>query len=153
MLTEFVSAVVRSMSPNCSLPKLFSGAPETVCGLRPSSVEPGSNLPVSSAAAAVTAFIVEPGGKRPWVARLRLAPHCAVFGSKDGLAASTLTAPVFSSIATAAPCCGRPASARVATSCAFGSSVVRRSSPTFCGPKIESTALISSVRRPVSWSL
>ena len=42
VLTDLVSAVVRSTSPNDSLPKLFSGAPEISFGLLPSTREPGS---------------------------------------------------------------------------------------------------------------
>ena len=61
-------------------------------------------LPESSAAVAVTVFIVEPGGKRPL--RRAVEASCAFFGSLgsyDGLAASTRTAPVLMSSATTAP--------------------------------------------------
>ena len=51
-----------SMSPNCSLPALNSGTPLMVCGEFPLRTLDGVNLPESSAAAAVTTFIVEPGG-------------------------------------------------------------------------------------------
>ena len=153
MLTEFVSAVVRSMLPKSSSPKLFSGAPEMIFPFLPLTCEPGSYLPESIAAVAVTVFIVEPGGKRPWVARLRLAPQSASLGSKVGLAASTLIAPVLSSIATTAPRCGRFSSSAKATFWDFEDSVVRRSSPTLSGPSSESSAPMNSVRRPVSGSL
>jgi hypothetical protein len=49
------------MSPKSSLPKLFNGAPEITFPFSPLTCEPGSYLPESSAAAAVTTFIVEPG--------------------------------------------------------------------------------------------
>ena len=62
VLTEFVSAVVRSITPNDSPPEFCSGTPEIGLLLRPSTCEPGSERPVSSAAAAVTTFIVDPGG-------------------------------------------------------------------------------------------
>ncbi len=51
-----------SMSPNCSPPAFESGTPPIVCGDAPLSTEIGVNSPESSAAVAVTTFIVEPGG-------------------------------------------------------------------------------------------
>ncbi len=51
-----------SMSPNCSPPAFDSGTPPIVCGEWPLSTLFGVNSPESSAAAAVTTFIVEPGG-------------------------------------------------------------------------------------------
>ena len=51
-----------SMSPNGSSPALNSGTPPIVCGEAPLSTLEGVNWPESSAAAAVTTFIVEPGG-------------------------------------------------------------------------------------------
>ena len=62
VLTELVSAVVMSMSPNCSPPELERGTPSISCGERPLSTESAVNSPLSSAAVAVTTFIVEPGG-------------------------------------------------------------------------------------------
>ena len=62
VLTEFVSASVSVMSPKSSPPKLLSGTPEIFLPFLPLTVESGSYLPESSAAAAVTTFIVEPGG-------------------------------------------------------------------------------------------
>ena len=61
VFTEFVSAVVSVMLPNCSSEKLLSGVPEMTTGDLPLTVEPGENAPLSIAAAAVTTFIVEPG--------------------------------------------------------------------------------------------
>ncbi len=51
-----------SMSPNCSPPAFERGTPPIVCGEAPLSTDAGVNWPESSAAAAVTTFIVEPGG-------------------------------------------------------------------------------------------
>ena len=62
VLTELVSAAVSVMSPKSSLPKLFRGTPEIFLPCLPLTVESGVYFPVSSAAVAVTAFIVEPGG-------------------------------------------------------------------------------------------
>ena len=62
VLIEFVSANVRSTSPKSSPPKLLSGTPEIVLPLRAVTRESGVYCPLSSAAAAVTTFIVEPGG-------------------------------------------------------------------------------------------
>ena len=81
VLTEFVSANVRSMSPKLSSPKLFSGAPEISLPFSPLTRESGWNSPESIAAEAVTAFIVEPGGNRPWVARFSAAPQSSPLGS------------------------------------------------------------------------
>ena len=61
VLTEFVSAVVKVIAPNCASEKFFSGTPETVIGDLPTTVDSGVNFPLSSAAAAVTTFIVDPG--------------------------------------------------------------------------------------------
>ena len=61
VLTECVSAVVRSMTPNCSLLKLLSGTPETLIGLLPLSDDAGVYLPESRAEIAVTTLNVEPG--------------------------------------------------------------------------------------------
>ena len=54
--------MVRSMSPKSSPPKLFSGTPEIFLPFLPLTRESGVYSPVSSAAVAVTVFIVEPGG-------------------------------------------------------------------------------------------
>src|SRR5215207_468880 len=70
VLTEFVRAVVRLMSPNDAPPELLSGAPEMSLGLSPLSTESGVNFPESSAAVAVTTLNVDPGGYWPWVVRL-----------------------------------------------------------------------------------
>ncbi len=72
-------------------------------------------------------------------------------GSKDGVPASTRTAPVLTSSATTAPL--RPWSASVATFWAFGSSVVCRLSPTVSLETIESISRPSSSLRPTSASL
>ena len=92
---------------------------------------------MSSAAAAVTTLNVEPGTKRPAVARLsrgEAGSHGAVirsmapkfsstrFGSYDGEEASARTAPVVGSRATTAP--QFPASSSIAARWAFMSSVV-----------------------------
>ena len=63
VLTELVRAVVMSMSPNCSPPELESGTPSML--VRRAAAEDrvrSLNSPLSSAAVAVTTFIVEPGG-------------------------------------------------------------------------------------------
>ncbi len=137
--------------PKSSPPKLLSGVPEITLPFSPLTVESGLYLPLSSAAAAVTTFIVEPGGKRPWVARLKVSAFAGSLGSKLGLAASTRTAPVSTSSATTAPL--RPPRAWKAVSWASTSSAVRRSSPTSRGPSRRSSAPIGSLRRPVSSSL
>ena len=62
MLTELVSAVVMSMSPKLAPPEFASGTPLISFGESALSTVSGSNSPESSAAAAVTTFIVEPGG-------------------------------------------------------------------------------------------
>ena len=51
-----------SMSPNSSPPAFDSGTPPMTWGECPLSTLFGVNLPESSAAAAVTTFIVDPGG-------------------------------------------------------------------------------------------
>ncbi len=51
-----------SMSPNCSPPAFESGSPSIVCGEAPLRTLDGVNWPESSAAAAVTTFMVDPGG-------------------------------------------------------------------------------------------
>src|SRR3954464_6089930 len=78
VLTELVSAVVRSMEPNDSPPSLDSGTPEIVLGEEPSITELGEYLPESIPATAVTVLNVDPGGEpgEPWVARLNVAPPC-----------------------------------------------------------------------------
>ena len=139
------------MSPKFSSAKFLSGVPEMTLLFAPLTRESGVYLPVSSAAVAVTVFIVEPGGKRPWVARLNVWACAGSLGLYEGVAASTRTAPVLTSIATTAP--GLPASPWKAVSCALGSSDVRRSSPTSCGPSSRWIAPIASLRRPVSASL
>ena len=151
VLTELVSASLSVMSPKSSPPKFCSGVPEITWLFLPLIVESGVYLPESSAAVAVTVFIVEPGGKRPCVARLKVLAFFGSFGLYDGVAASTRTAPVLTSSATTAPGC--PARLWNATSWARGTSVVRRSSPTSCGPSSRSSAPIASLRRPVSASL
>ena len=62
VFTECVSAVVSEMSPNCSPPKLDSGTPSITLGDFPLRNELGVNLPLSSAAVAVTTLKVDPGG-------------------------------------------------------------------------------------------
>ena len=62
MLTEFVSASVMSIVPKSSPPAFASGTPEMSIPESAFSVVEGSNSPESSAAVAVTTFIVEPGG-------------------------------------------------------------------------------------------
>jgi hypothetical protein len=62
VLTENVSAVVRSMLPKLWLASLASGTPETFFGESPLTTEPGVYLPLSIAALAVTTLNVEPGG-------------------------------------------------------------------------------------------
>ena len=61
MLTEFVSAVSMSMSPKLWPPAFSSGTPEISFGESAFRTVSGSNSPLSSAAVAVTTFIVEPG--------------------------------------------------------------------------------------------
>ena len=70
VLTELVSAVVRGISPKLSPPAFSSGTPEITLPDSPLTVSSTSNSPLSSAAVAVTTFIVEPGGYPAWVARL-----------------------------------------------------------------------------------
>ena len=50
-----------SMSPGLSPPAFWSGTPPISIPVRPLSTVSGVNSPESSAAAAVTTFIVEPG--------------------------------------------------------------------------------------------
>jgi hypothetical protein len=61
VFTEWVSASVRLIGPKLSPPALLSGTPPIVFGDDPSTTDAGVNLPVSSAAAAVTTLNVEPG--------------------------------------------------------------------------------------------
>ena len=91
------------MRPNCSLSKLFSGAPEIVFGDLPSTWLSFVYLPLSIAATAVTTLNVEPGGYWPERGavqrarrrqRLRVARSRRSFGSNDGVDAMTLTRPV-----------------------------------------------------------
>src|SRR5512133_333865 len=115
VLTEFVRAVVMSMSPNCAPPAFESGTPSIVCGERPLSTEPGVNWPLSRAAVAVTTFIVEPGGYPAWVARLKSGAELSVLrrwkvrefrtelGSYSGMLTMALISPVEGTIATTAP--------------------------------------------------
>src|ERR1700758_3419042 len=67
VLTENVSAVVRSMFPKLWLLSFWSGTPEIVLGELPSTTEFGVYCPLSMAAAAVTTLNVEPGGHAAWV--------------------------------------------------------------------------------------
>src|SRR3954452_20499079 len=78
VLTELVSAVVRSIEPKDSPPSLDSGTPEIVFGDEPSSTELGEYLPESMPATAVTVLKVDPGGYpgEPCVARLNVEPPC-----------------------------------------------------------------------------
>ena len=64
VLTEFVSANVRSMSPKLSSPKLFSGAPEISLPFLPLTLESGWYLPESMAAEAVRIEAALPRGAR-----------------------------------------------------------------------------------------
>ena len=61
MLTECVSALVRSIEPKLSPPSLRSSTPEIFLGEEPSSTEFGVNFPESIPATAVTTLNVEPG--------------------------------------------------------------------------------------------
>src|SRR5215831_16887772 len=63
VLTEKVSAVVRSMLPKLWLLSFWSGTPEMVLGESPLTTEFGVYFPLSIAAAAVTTLNVEPGGQ------------------------------------------------------------------------------------------
>src|SRR5436189_6442384 len=70
VLTEWVSASVSEIEPNCSPPKFDSGTPPITFGEAPFSTDCGVNLPVSSAAAAMTTLNVEAGGYCDWDARI-----------------------------------------------------------------------------------
>src|SRR5690349_21231667 len=72
VLTENVSAVVRSMAPKLWLLSFDRGTPEMVFGESPLTVEFGVNMPLSIAATAVTTLNVEPGGYRPWTERFKV---------------------------------------------------------------------------------
>src|ERR1700722_3655739 len=74
VLTEYVSAVVRSILPKLWLLSLDSGTPEMVTGDLPSTIEFGVYFPLSIAAVAVTTLKVEPGGYPAWVERLKRHP-------------------------------------------------------------------------------
>ena len=114
VLTEFVRAVVMSMSPNCSPAGVRERHPvDRLIGERPLSTEPGVNWPLSSAAVAVTTFIVEPGGYPAWVARLKSGARVVgvealegpfefwtEFGSYSGMLTIALISPVEGTIAT-----------------------------------------------------
>ncbi len=87
--------------------------------------ESGLYMPVSSAAAAVTTFIVEPGGYCAWVARLSSEPPWPLFSclkllrhvvrvEVEGTFAITRTAPVEGSSATIAPACAAERGERLA---------------------------------------
>ena len=98
MLTDFVSASVSGMRPNCALSKLLSGAPEIVFGDLPSTWLSFVYLPLSIAATAVTTLKVEPGGYCASVVRFSAEPSdssCvsrasrSLFGSNDGVDAMT----------------------------------------------------------------
>ncbi len=75
VFTEFVSANSSDTCPNCSPLKFSRGWEAAMSGAEPSICVEGVYLPLCSAAAVVTTFIVEPGGKRPPVARLRVGPR------------------------------------------------------------------------------
>ena len=163
-----------SMSPNCSPPAFDRGTPPITCGECPLSTVPGVNSPESSAAAAVTTFIVEPGSYVLCVGRLtsgallsllsclRVVASLTRLGSKPGTEAIASTAPVEGSIATTEP----PAPldpgveaiadwrAWVATPCVCASIVSVTSSPS-CGTSrswsmIEVNSLRSPARKPFS---
>src|SRR5947209_17676172 len=72
VLTENVSAVVRSIGPKLWLLSLFRGTPEIVTGELPLTTELGVNRPLSIAAVAVTTLNVEPGGYPAWLERLNV---------------------------------------------------------------------------------
>src|SRR5919202_1742431 len=120
VLIDFVSAVVRSTSPNDWLKSLFRGTPEILMPFLPLTVEDGVYLPESIAAIAVTTLKVEPGGYPDCVTRSKSGAFLlsrlsarnvralrTSFGSKPGVLAKTLTAPVRGSSATTAPLHGR----------------------------------------------
>ncbi len=141
-----------SIVPKSCPPEFASGKPEMSMPELAFSVVSGSNSPESSAAAAVTTFIVEPGVNGSCVARLRRGPSFAVgklrvrlrilerVGLVAGDRAMTRTAPVSGSIAD------RPSRrlllgsqsialwrASVATRCASASSVSVMSAPSATG--------------------
>ena len=62
VLTELVSASRIEIEDCEKSPELASGTPLKVCGEVPSTVSSGPKASESSAAEAVTTFIVEPGG-------------------------------------------------------------------------------------------
>ena len=62
VLTEYVSALIRSIGPKLWLSSFWSGTPEIVFGELPLTIEFGVYLPLSIAAVAVTTLNVEPGG-------------------------------------------------------------------------------------------
>ena len=62
VLTELVRASVRVIGPKSCPPEFASGTPLISCGEEPSTIESGVDLPLSSAAAAVTTLKVDPGG-------------------------------------------------------------------------------------------
>ena len=62
MFTELVRASVKEIGPKLWPPELASGTPLMVFGDEPSITVSGVNLPLSSAAVAVTTLNVEPGG-------------------------------------------------------------------------------------------
>src|SRR5438874_8882099 len=70
VLTENVSALVKSIRPKLWLPSFCRGTPEIVFGESPLTTEFGVYLPLSIAAVAVTTLNVEPGGYWACVERL-----------------------------------------------------------------------------------
>ncbi len=113
-------------------------------------------LPLSSASAAITGLIEEPGGYRPCVARLTSAlpvagrePWTARLGSKLGQDALTSTRPVRGSIAKTAPALPVAASALIAARCAAGISESCTSSPSTVPPASECSSLSSAPPRSV----
>src|ERR671923_1509229 len=71
VLTELVSASVKLIGPKLCPPAFSSGTPLMVLGEDPSITVVGVTLPLSSAAVAVTALKVEPGGYSSCVVRFR----------------------------------------------------------------------------------
>ena len=163
-LTEFSSASARVIVPNSSGPlwsaKLNTCLPKSVQKPGSSNTLSGVNRPVSIAAEAVMTLKVEPGTKRPAVARsssgeagLQGAVIASIesksvstrFGLKDGAEASARTRPVDGSSATAAP--HLPARPSTAARWVSRSMVVTRSFPSRGIPRIVSRVVSKSVLR------
>ena len=116
----------------------------------------GVNLPLSSAAVAVTTLKVDPGAYRPWVTRLssgepapgddsRLMLRATVFGLYVGVDAMASTWPVCGSSATTAPL--SPPSPLAAACWAGTESDVCRLFPVIVRPVMRSPSVSNSVDR------